>query len=267
MITFSNIGYMGRLANQMFQFASTVGTARKRGYDVKFPIENFRSDTPDSYEGCKLLECFDISDSYLTDKDAISKSINYIYRENDFRYNSEVESIPDNIDLYGYFQNEKYFLDSKDEITECFKFKIDIVDEASTYINDFNDSVSIHVRRGDYVSQPDHHPVQSVDYYYKALEIIGSKKVFIFSDDIEWCRENIKIQGFDLKFMDIKNPYISMYLMSRCENNIIANSSFSWWSSWLNQNPNKKVIGPKLWFGKVMNKETSDILPKGWISI
>ena len=267
MITFSNIGHMGRLANQMFQFASTVGTARKRGYDVKFPIENFSSDTPDSYNGCKLLDCFDVPDSYLTDRDTIAKSINYIYRENDFRYNPEVEYIPDGIDLYGYFQNEKYFLDSKDEITECFKFKIDIVDKASTYINDFKDSVSIHVRRGDYVNQSDHHPVQSVDYYYKALEIVGSKKVFIFSDDIEWCRENIKIEAFDLNFMDINNPYISMYLMSRCENNIIANSSFSWWSSWLNQNTNKKVIGPKLWFGDVMNKDTSDVLPKEWISI
>ena len=105
MITFSNIGYMGRLANQMFQFASTVGTARKRGYDVKFPIENFSSDTPDSYDGCKLLECFDIPDSYLTNRVTIDRSINYIYRENDFRYNQEVESIPDMIDLYGYFQN------------------------------------------------------------------------------------------------------------------------------------------------------------------
>jgi hypothetical protein len=200
-------------------------------------------------------------------RDTISKSINYIYRENDFRYNPGVESIPDGIDLYGYFQNEKYFLDSKDEIIECFKFKIDIADKASTYIKDFNDSVSVHVRRGDYVNQPDHHPVQSVDYYYKALEIVGSKKVFIFSDDIEWCRENIKIEGFDLNFMDISNPYISMYLMSRCENNIIANSSFSWWSSWLNQNPNKKVIGPKLWFGGVMNKDTSEVLPEEWISI
>jgi len=258
---------MGRLANQMFQFASTVGVARKRDYVVKFPIENFISDSPDSYDGCKLLECFDIPDSYLTDGNTIAKHINYIYRENDFRYNTEVESIPDNIDLYGYFQNEKYFLNSKDEITECFKFKTYVVDEASAHIKDFKDSVSVHVRRGDYVNQPGHHPVQTVDYYYKALEIVGAKKVFIFSDDITWCRENIEIEGFDLQFMDIKNPYISMYLMSRCENNIIANSSFSWWAAWLNKNPNKSVIGPKLWFGTEMNKDTSDVLPKGWISI
>lgn len=258
---------MGRLANQMFQFASTVGIARKRGFDARFPLQNFKSETPDSYDGCKLLECFDIPESYLEDKNRIISNLKYLYSERDFKYNIETESIPDQSDLFGYFQNEKYFMDSSEEIVRCFKFREDVILDASSIIEDFDDSVSVHVRRGDYVNQQGHHPVQNSDYYQKALTSIGSKKVFVFSDDIGWCRENLKFEGFNFHFMDVKSPYVSMYLMSRCENNIIANSSFSWWAAWLNKNPNKKVIGPKLWFGVEMNKDTSDILPKEWISI
>lgn len=258
---------MGRLANQMFQFASTVGIARKRGLDVKFPIQNFKTDTPDSYNGCKLLECFNIPESFFLDKNVILKNLRYVYHEHDFRYNKETELIPDQSDLSGYFQNEKYFSDSFFEIRECFKFKDEVIDNASGLIDDFKDSVSIHVRRGDYVKQQEYHPVQNADYYYKALNIIGSKRAFVFSDDLTWCKENINFKDFDMNFMDINNPYVSMYLMSNCENNIIGNSSFSWWPAWLNQNTEKKVIGPKLWFGKQMNKDTSEILPREWISI
>jgi hypothetical protein len=267
MLTFSNIGHMGRLANQMFQFASTIGVARRSGYDVKFPIEKFKTETPDSYAGCKLLECFDIPDSYLAGSIEISRNIKYRYAETDFKYNTETEKIPDNTDLYGYFQDERYFLDSSMEIKKCFKFKESIVKESENNIADFRDSVSIHVRRGDYVNQQGHHPIQSVDYYYKALKIIGSANVFVFSDDIEWCKRNLRLSGFNFNFINLENPYHSLYLMSRCENNIIANSSFSWWSAWLNENEDKKIIGPSLWFGPDLKKDTSQIIPQRWISI
>ncbi len=264
MITFSNIGNMGRLANQMFQFASTVGIARKKGHSVKFPIENFKTEMPDSYNGCKLLECFDISDSYLSNFSVIHKEIKYRYNESDFRYNSETESIPDGTDLYGYFQNERYFVDSSDEIRNCFTFKESIVNDASGVIEDFKDSVSLHVRRGDYVNQQGHHPLQNIEYYSKALQLIGASNVFVFSDDIGWCKENLILPGFNFNFVDLENPYQSMYLMSMCENNIIANSSFSWWGAWLNKNENKTVVAPYRWFGNSMNKDTSDIYCKGW---
>jgi hypothetical protein len=267
MITFSNIGNMGRLANQMFQFASTVGIARRNGHDVKFPIENFITETPDSYNGCKLLECFDIPDLYLIDPPLIAGIIKYRYNETDFVYNKQTENIPDYTDLYGYFQNEKYFLNSSDEIRRCFRFKDSIVEEAEKIIQNFEGSVSIHVRRGDYVNQQGHHPVQGVNYYHEALKLIGSDNVFVFSDDIGWCKNNLNLSGFNFNFVDLENPYHSMYLMSKCENNIIANSSFSWWSAWLNGNPNKKIVGPKSWFGPEMNKDTSQILPPGWMSI
>jgi hypothetical protein len=267
MITFSNIGNMGRLANQMFQFASTVGIARRNGYDVKFPIENFRTETPNSYNGCKLSECFDIPDLYLINSSLITGSIKYRYSETDFTYNKQTENIPDATDLYGYFQNEVYFSDSADEIKECFRFKESIIKEAENMIQNFEESVSIHIRRGDYLNQQGHHPIQSVDYYYDALKLIGSTNVFVFSDDIEWCKRNLNLSGFNFNFIDLENPYHSMYLMSKCQNNIIANSSFSWWAAWLNENQDKKIIGPKSWFGPEMNKDTSQILPSKWISI
>ena len=258
---------MGRLANQMFQFASTVGIARRNGYDPKFPIENFKTDSPDSYNGCKLLEAFNIPEKYLISSPIISAEMKYRYNEGIFKYNIETERIPDGTDLYGYFQNEKYFLDYSDEIRECFKFKESIANEADNIIGNFRDSVSLHVRRGDYVSQQDYHPVQSLSYYTRALEIVGVSNVFVFSDDIHWCKNNIEIEGFNFNFVDTENPYHSMYLMTKCENNIIANSSFSWWGAWLNRSENKTVIAPSLWFGNSINKDASDIYSKGWIVI
>jgi hypothetical protein len=125
----------------------------------------------------------------------------------------------------------------------------------------------LHVRRGDYVQSPQHHPTQDVGYYLKALEIIGAKNVYVFSDDIGWCNQNLSFGGYEWNYLDIDSPYVSMYLMTKCENNIICNSSFSWWGAWLNRNGNKKVISPIKWFGPLINKDTSEICPSDWIRI
>jgi len=103
-----------------------------------------------------------------------------------------------------------------------------------------------------------------LDWSAEALQLIGASNVFVFSDDIGWCKENLTLPGFNFNFVDLENPYQSMYLMSMCENNIIANSSFSWWGSWLNQKENKRVICPKDWFGPAINKDTRDVYCEGW---
>ena len=167
--------------------------------------------------------------------------------------------------LKGYFQSEKYF----DEKVVRELFSID--DNSKNYINDkYGDllekkTTSIHIRRGDFLDRLDRHPVQSMDYFNKAIEHFDDNIFLIFSDDINWCKENFK--GNNFVFIEGEKDYIDLYLMSMCKNNIISNSSFSWWGAWLNQNNEKIVISPSIWFGNSKNLNTNDIYCEKWIKI
>jgi hypothetical protein len=265
MITCSSIGYNGRLANQIFQFSSTVGVARNLGYDAIFPIENFINGNPHSYDGGKLLDCFDIPSIYFLPADQIRGEIKYQYLEKDISYDVSLESIPDFVDLRGYFQTEKYFIESEEEIRKCLSFKESVKSKGESIIDIPENSVSIHVRRGDYTQFLDHHPTQKMEYYINSMnDFVGIPK-FIFSDDIEWCRNNFKSTGDDsnIFLVDCEDPFCSLYLMSKCKNHIIANSSFSWWGAWLSGSRGK-VIAPSVWFGNSIKKETKDIYCKSW---
>jgi hypothetical protein len=271
MITCSSIGYNGRLANQIFQFASTIGIARKLGYDPKFPIENFISGDPHDYNGGKLRECFDIPDHYFEFRDKITRSISYVYNEGSFKYDEATREVPDGVDLRGYFQSELYFKDCSDEIRKLLKFRDEYNQKASIYIdsikleNPNKELTSVHVRRGDYLQYPDHHPACPLEYYKKAMSHLSGKcdQIFIlFSDDPEWCRENFR--GPDFLISNLGDAYSEMCAMTMCHNNIIANSSFSWWGAWLNCG-NNIVIAPNKWFGPMLDKDTSDVYCKDWI--
>jgi hypothetical protein len=167
--------------------------------------------------------------------------------------------------LDGYWQSEKYFKDIEDIVRKELQPSNESLEKFSKLpINENN--VSIHIRRTDYVKLNDYHPLQSIEYYQKGLDIIAEyDNIFVFSDDIEWCKDNLQfrnmifIEGFD----DVED----IWLMSLCKNNIIANSSFSWWGAWLNNNPNKKVIAPDNWFGQKVNINTNDLIPGNWIKI
>lgn len=264
MITFNNIGYMGRLGNQMFQMASTIGIARRLGLDPVFPLENFGSQSPYSHTGCDLLQCFNIPEAFIKPMSDIQ--INYIYSESVFNYNQEISDIPDYTALSGYFQTEKYFEHIESEIREIFTFRDSIESIAESMDINTNNSVSIHIRRGDYLSSPDHHPTQDAEYYKRSISEFGSDKIFyIFSDDIEWCRQIFT--GSNFRFIDSGNPYADLCIMSKLKNHIIANSSFSWWGAWLS-GKDSKVVAPIRWFGPALaNKDTSDIYCKNWIKI
>ncbi len=264
MITFNNIGYMGRLGNQMFQFASTVGIARRLGFDPAFPRENFQSISAYSHNGCDLLECFHIPESLI--KPLSDIRINHVYYENQFTYNPEISDLPDSTALSGYFQTEKYFDHIESEIREIFTFRKEINDIAESLIDVNIDPVSIHIRRGDYLTSPDHHPTQDGEYYRKSIAEFGSDKIFyIFSDDMEWCK-NV-FTGRNFRFMGSGNPYVDLCIMSKLNNHIIANSSFSWWGAWLSGNTSK-VVSPIKWFGPALaGNNTSDIYCKNWIKI
>ena len=166
----------------------------------------------------------------------------------------------------GYFQSEKYFLESsfviKNELapTDVFLKRI-----KNTPLIESN-TISLHVRRTDYVTSNGYHPIQSIEYYKNALDIIGKYEyLFIFSDDINWCKENLKFDN--MIFIEGNDDVEDIWLMSMCKHNIIANSTFSWWGAWLNSNPNKKVIAPTNWFGINTNINTNDLVPDGWIKI
>ena len=130
-----------------------------------------------------------------------------------------------------------------------------------------NKTTSVHIRRGDYLNYPNFHPTQSQEYYYNCIEKLSSDTDFFifFSDDTTWCKNHFKEKNF--LFIENEKDYLSLLLMSFCSNNIISNSSFSWWGAWLNKNNYKQVIGPKIWFGPGLNHNTSDIIPENWIKI
>ncbi len=273
---------MGRLGNQMFQFSSVLGIAERKNYKVAFPLENcleIKMNGPLDPNSMKnigvkadLLDCFNIPSDYFIPSSFID--IKRIYQENKFEYDSQTESIEDNTDIKGYFQTEKYFSHISERLKAIFSFKSEIIRQGKKIMSDYvvgERAVSIHVRRGDYTLYPDHHPTCDMNYYRSAFEEICKKvndfsNVIIFSDDKKWCKENFH-NIIDIPFVipAVDNPYVELYIMTQCKYHIIANSSFSWWGSWLSDS--ELTIAPKRWFGKMITHNTNDIYCDGWIKL
>jgi len=250
----------GGLGNYLFQISAAYGVSKRDGKELKIDIS-------DIVIGHSPLEL------YL---DNILRNITFGDVTN-FEYIHTTHNIPikfldipminGNIKLDGYFQNEKYFNQYTKDILNLYK--IDNITE--NYLTEkystlsFENTCSIHVRRGDYVDRQHFHPLQTIEYYKQSISIIGDDTLFlIFSDDIEWCKINlnfIKNKIFIIGNLD----YQDLYLMSKCNHNIIANSSFSWWGAWLNQTKNKKVIYPSLWFTN--GPDSSEIGGENWIKM
>ena len=284
MIGFDHIGTMGRLGNQMFQYAALKGIAAHRGYEYTIPPENPRIQI-DNYG---LIEAFELSDN---------KKIGWlntqydIIAEKHFHFDEDLfNTFPDGSGLYGFFQSEKYFKHIEDEIREDFTFKKEWLERCEGFRKDLGDEVIfLHVRRGDpnladkrgfkwaYVNIQDQHPTQPIEYYEKALTYFpDDMPVVVFSDSIDWVKEQdlFKPDRFMIseqtdKFSDgALVPYIDLCLMTLCDHAIIANSSMSWWGAWLIQNEYKKVVAPKMWFGSAYaDKDTKDLYPKNCIVI
>lgn len=239
MITFSQLGKMGRLGNQIFQLSCCVSYAINNGHKYEFPPWEYQ-------QYFNLINCY---------SDKINPTI--IYTEPSFCY-TEIPLFTQNeiVDFRGYMQSYKYFNNNQDIIQGLFTPR----DCPEIQWN----CTSIHVRRGDYLKLSDFHTNLNLSYYFEAIKIIRSKKYIIFSDDINWCKYNFKGEQF---IFSNNNLIEDLKLMSKCEHNIIANSSFSWWGAFLNKNPSKTVIAPKQWFGPNLNHNTKDLLPSEWIKI
>lgn len=234
-ITFSQLGSMGRLGNQLFQIAVTVSTAIRNRSNYYFPEWNYE-------QYFNLHNCFNPT---------IEKK--NVYAEPYFHY-KQIPAFKD-ADLVGYFQSFKYMEGFEEKIKELL---------TPTHHFDREDGLcSLHVRRGDYVHQPHNHPTQSMEYYEKAMELSGCSKFLVFSDDIEWCKKNFVGSKFD--FAEGQHETIDLAMMAKaCESNIICNSSFSWWGAYLNKSPNKKIVAPTKWFGHKLNHDTKDLCPSEW---
>ena len=154
----------------------------------------------------------------------------------------------------------KQFKNVQEEVAKCLSPTDEFIDNHKVDKN----TVSLHLRRTDYIGKDNYHPIPSMKYYEKALEMVDHDNVYVFSDDIPWCKENLKFKN--MTFIHNQNPIDDLWIMSLCGNNIIANSTFSWWAAWLNNNPDKKIIMPKKWFGPSAPPD-KDITNVDWIKL
>lgn len=216
----------GGLGNQMFQISNAISESRKYLIECKFKSEAY---TP--------MQAFQPS-----------KYANNIFRNIDLSLTEEEYN--DAFILTGYFQSVNYFKEIEDEIKKIFSPTVDFLNKVNECYPElsYDNTLSIHIRRGDYLNISDTLPVVDISYINKAVEIIGDySKVFIFSDDKVWAKENLNNENFIV--VENLDDYEELWMMSLCKNNIISNSTFSWWGSFLNENIDKKVIAPSLWTG------------------
>jgi hypothetical protein len=249
----------GGLGNLMFQIATS--------YSLSLDNNDTTIYDDDSHSGIRHVHIDTYKNNILRKLHYGKPTIENYYNEPYFHYTPIPYS--NNLKILGYFQSEEYFKHNREKILEYF----DIDDVSYEYIKNKyskileNNTCSIHVRRGNYVGLSNIHPPCGLSYYNEAIKELSSDTVFlVFSDDINWCRENFTFSNLTHYIEDNPN-YIDLWLMSLCNNNIIANSSFSWWGAWLNRNVNKKVIAPKKWFGHGVNHNTQDLIPIEWIKI
>ncbi len=295
----------GGLGNQMFQYAIGRHLAYLNKTKLKLDISFYKDPQKNIFRQYALGN-FNIIENFISDDEAKKIKINNFHnkslptkilrkilkfleekkpihkrsyiKEPYFHFCEEILKIKDKkyIYLFGYWQSEKYFKNIENIIRKEFTLKNDLSKEARDILNKIQNtnSISIHIRRGDYVKNKKTHALHgtcSLDYYYKAIKTIQEKiknpHFFIFSDDISWAQENLKMNfPFTLvKGADIKDVE-EVILMSKCKHNIIANSTFSWWGAWLNSNHNKIVIAPKPWFN-ISTINTKDLLPSSWLTI
>ena len=280
---------IGGLGNQMFQYAFGYAVAKETQQKLKLDIFSFASYSLRTY----MLKYYGIDTSIATMEDIYKlKYINEnllqkifrklkrnskplaktYYKESHFYFDENVFKIKDDCYFEGYWQSEKYFLKYREDLLREFTLKNELHHESKNYHNKIaqSETVSLHIRRGDYVTNlhiNNFHGTCSLDYYKNAVKVIEKKvsqpHFFIFSDDLEWAKKNLDFIK-NITFVELGDDvpdHDEMMLMSFCKHNIIANSSFSWWGAWLNQNTEKIVIAPKKWSAA----ENDDRIPKEWI--
>ena len=264
-LAFNHIGRLGQLGNQMFQYASLKGIAKHRGFDYMVPVY---SDTFVDSLGNKLRT--ELFNPFNIKVNIGSMQTEKYLQDPHFEFSQDLfDNCQDNVSLYGFFQTEKYFNYIRDDILKDFNFKDEIKDECEPIIEEFDDPIGLHIRRGDFLINYKNHHNLTLDYYDKALiKFDDNRQVVIFSDDPEWCSEQNIFDDDRFLISKDNGPYHDLYMMTKCNDFIIANSTYSWWGAWLSDNIKKKVIAPKRWFGvNNEDKNIDDLFPSDWILI
>ena len=286
---------LGGIGNQMFQYAAGRSLASHlnvcfkldlndfdrytlhHGYELKrvfdVPIE---PTSPDELKSILGLRRLSLMKKILRRKQfSILKGQKFIV-EPHFNFWSEFFSLNSSAYLYGYWQSEKYFRTIEKVIRDDFTFKKPLSGNNLLIANqiDQTNAISLHIRRGDYLTDLKTNRIMSVcgiSYYERAISYMAEKVLnpvfYVFSDDMDWVKQSISIT-YPTVYVDHnqgEDSYVDMQLMSLCGHHIIANSSFSWWGAWLNPNIKKMVVAPRLWFKNGNND--SDLIPNKWIRL
>lgn len=280
---FIMIEVLGGLGNQMFQYAAGAALAKRLGLRVLLDLRAFNKYSLRSF----LLNRWRISAREAADRELrqfplwlgkVARRLQPLGIQTGYHYELSIGYHPfavagNKCRIAGYFQSEEYFSDSREFILREFTLSEMLLGanlRISKHIED-TQSVSIHVRRGDYVSDPRArlvHGVCDITYYQSAIDEISSAcsgaTFFLFSDDMDWAKQNIRVPG-ELVCVEgnESRPEIDIYLMSLCRHNICANSSFSWWGAWLNRHEGKHVIVPRRWFAS-SDLNSTHLIPAGW---
>ena len=269
---------MGGLGNQLFQYAAGRRLAAHHNVPLRLDLSWYNNhpadETPRHYELGGLK-----TEQRVFDRSLPAKVIRRLrnerfthYVEDHFQFNASVLQLPRHSWLIGHFLSPAYFEDTRPQLLAEIQPAHPLSPASAQLlatIQAASESVSLHIRRGDYLTNPyaiKSHGVLPQTYYQQALRHLALKKpaVYVFSDDIEWCQQHLKLDA-ELHFVDHSASSIEdLMLMSACRHNIIANSSFSWWGGWLNQNPAKTVIAPKRWSPDA-TVDVAALLPKQWI--
>lgn len=261
MIGNNYIGNLGRLGNQMFQYAALRGIASKHGYEYCLPPDEFvgKMDPNCERSDFSIFNCFDIPEAPRMLLDVPN------LEEKCFELDSDIwNNCPDNVSLYGYFQTEKYFKHINEEIKKAFTFKGPILDSVIKNFTEMFDNssvISLHIRRTDYLKHS-HHPILPEEYYQEALNRLPEYPVLVCSDDPDWCNEQEFLKDNRYYISEWNSTAVDLCLQSLCSYHIIANSSFSWWGAYLANS--EKVFAPRTWFGPPLTHNTKDLYLEGW---
>ena len=299
-----SVEVIGGLGNQMFQYAAALALARRCGTGLKVDARAFRTYRRRPYQLDKLSipaeylpadgvtpliparrsNGLDLIERILRRlKRPIKSAGRGVYREPHFHFDPAFFDLKPPIALLGHFQSERYFTSVADALRGHFRPALPFGSQAvrvAAMIDRAPASVSVHVRRGDYISDPTtarFHGALGRDYYRRALEVMTALHgvdlaVFLFSDEPAAAAEMLDLPtAGQLVVVDgtSERPWDDMALMARCRHHVIANSSFSWWGAWLDPKPDKTVIAPRAWFApdELRSKNTCDLYPAQWILV
>ena len=273
----------GGLGNQLFQYAAGRAVAVRNSAELLLDTRDYGTNNNRPYSlkhfcikarVATIPECPPHRTSRLRHQvwKRFGRNPRYVC-EHGLALNSSVLSLGPDCYLHGYFQSEGYFADIAGRLRSELAFRTAPKGPNGEILNRITgeNSVALHVRRGDYLSVgPDYHPVLGRTYYDAAIAYISQRidlpVIHVFSDCPEWVRKNLKFDYPAVIYdhnLDADCCHEDLRLMSACCHNIIANSSFSWWGAWLNPNPDKIVITPKTWFGGHV-PPAPDLIPSTW---